>query len=144
MKTLTIEKNIVPILNVTKNVIKKSDNFNDYYIKENNKLYENQLPLLMRNSKIREVMSLKKLRIRDINNNISEENDSDNEKNDQIGDNSNIPLSIIRKPHIRSKKLPPLCPFFSQGGELLPQVVSTSKLYSSSNFSLFCFAFKFK
>ena len=130
MKTLTIEKNIVPILNVTKNVIKKSDNFNDYYIKENNKLYENQLPLLMRNSKIREVMSLKKLRIRDINNNISEENDSDNEKNDQIGDNSNIPLSIIRKPHIRSKKLPPLCPFFSQGGELLPQVVSTSKLYS--------------
>ena len=130
MKTLKIEKNIVPILNITKNVIKKSDNFNNYYIKEDNKLYERQLPLLMRNSKIRDVMSLKKLKFRDMKYIISEDNDSNEDKKDQIEENSNSPLSIIRKQHIRSRKLPPLCPFFGHGGELLPEVVSTSKIYS--------------
>ena len=79
MKTIKIEKNIEPILNVTKNIIKESDNFNDYYIHENNNLYKNQLPLLIRNSRIREVMSLKKLNRKDLIN-ITEANDENEEQ----------------------------------------------------------------
>ena len=37
------------------------------------------------------------------------------------------PLTQIRKLQVRSKKLPPLCPFYNKKGELLPDVVSTSK-----------------
>ena len=58
---MKIIKNIQPILNITKNVIKKSDNFNDYYFHEDNNLFKNQLPLLMHRSRIREVMLFKKL-----------------------------------------------------------------------------------
>ena len=115
MKILKIVKNIEPILNVTKNVIKESDNFNNYYIHEDNNLYKNQLPLLIRNSRIREVMSLKKLKRQDLFN-ITEANDEREEQKETI--NPLISLSNIRNPHIRSKKLPPLCPFFSQKGEL--------------------------
>ena len=122
MKTIKIEKNIEPILHVTKNIIKESDNFNDYYIRENNNLYKNQLPLLIRNSRIREVMSLKKLNRKDLIN-ITEANDENEEQK-----NNPLYLSNIRNVHIRSKKLPPLCPFYSQRGELLPEVVVTSNL----------------
>ena len=122
MKIIKREKNIEPILHVTKNIIKESDNFNDYYIHENNNLYKNQLPLLIRNSRIREVMSLKKLNRKDLIN-ITEANDENEEQKNNL-----LYLSNIRNPHIRSKKLPPLCPFYSPRGELLPEVVVTSKL----------------
>ena len=130
MKILKIVKNIEPILNVTKNVIKESDNFNNYYIHEDNNLYKNQLPLLIRNSRIREVMSLKKLKRQDLVN-ITEANDEREEQKETI--NPLISLSNIRNPHIRSKKLPPLCPFFSQKGELLPEVVFSSNINSRNN-----------
>ena len=38
MKSLKINKNIESILNVTKNVIKQSDEFNDYYKNKDNNL----------------------------------------------------------------------------------------------------------
>ena len=60
MKIMKIIKNVQPILNITKNLIKKSDHFNDFYIRENNNLFRNQLPLLMHRSRIREVMLFKK------------------------------------------------------------------------------------
>ena len=132
MKTIKILKNIEPILHVTKNIIKNSDNFNNYYIHENNKLFHNQLPLLMRHSRIREVMTLKKLRRQDISN-TKEESELKEETEEQKINNSIEPLSIIRKPHIRSKKLPPLCPFYSQRGKLLPEFVSSSKINSRNN-----------
>ena len=128
MKTIKIIKNIEPILHVTKSVIKKSDNFNNYYLHEHNKLFHNQLPLLMKNSRIREVMTLKKLRKQDFDS--PEKNDFKEEDEEQKIGNINEPLSSIRKPHIRSKKLPPLCPFYSPRGELLPQVIATSKIYN--------------
>ena len=129
MKILKIDKNIQPILNITKNVIKKSDNFNDFYHHENNSLFQNQLPLLMHRSRIREVMLFKKLKREDINTN--EETDViENEDEEQKKDYSKLPLSNIRRLHIRSKRLPPLCPFFSSNGDLLPEVIATSKLHN--------------
>ena len=121
---MKIIKNIQPILNITKNVIKKSDNFNDYYFHEDNNLFKNQLPLLMHRSRIREVMLFKKLKREDIVVN-EEQIKKEEEKKRNF---SNILLSNIRKAHERSKKLPPLCPFYSRKGELLPEVVSTSKV----------------
>ena len=125
---MKIIKNIEPILKVTKNIIKKSDNFHDYYIHESNNFYENQIPLLMRHSRIREVMFLKKLKREDII--TQEQNDFNEEEDEEQKINNTInPISRIRKPHIRSKKLPPLCPFYSRRGDLLPEVITTSKIY---------------
>ena len=59
MKTVKITKNIESILNVTKNVIKQSSEFNDYYQNKDNNLYQNQLPLLMQRSRIREALYFK-------------------------------------------------------------------------------------
>ena len=45
------------------------------------------------------------------------------------------PLENIRNAQIRSKKLPPLCPFYSNKGELLRVVVTTSKINHKKFFS---------
>ena len=45
MKT-TNDQNVDSILKVTKNVIQSSDNFNDYYLNQNDTLYSDQFPLL--------------------------------------------------------------------------------------------------
>jgi len=115
---MKIEKNVEPILNVTKNVIKSSDHFHDYYVKENINLYQNQLPLLMQRSRIREALLYKKL-------NKDHLLPSDSEKNKDEENKVSPPkktLSTIRNVHVRSKKLPPLCPFYNKRGDLLPDV----------------------
>ena len=119
-------KNIEPILKITKNVIKKSDNFNDYYLHKNNSLYHNQLPLLKVGSRIKEIMALKKLKNK--NSFSFGEKFIDNNTNQEKINNSYISYANIRKPNIRSQKIPSLCPFYSKRGELLPQVVATSKI----------------
>ena len=123
-------KNIHSILNVTKNVIKKSDKFYDYYIQEDNKLFENQFPLLMNTSRIRDIMLLKKKKISDLigKEDFNNYNDStkEGEKEVKKGFLSKFLLSNIRKAHERSPKLPPLCPFYSSRGKILPEVVNTS------------------
>jgi hypothetical protein len=43
-----------------------------------------------------------------------------------------MPLSDIRNAQSRSKKLPPLCPFYNNRGELLRSVVTTSKLINNN------------
>ena len=130
MKTIKIEKNIQPILSITKNLIKKTDNFNNYYIYKNNYLYRNQIPLLDKHSHFREAISLKKYRNDDFNKfSIKLQNESKEENEEQKLSSINSYLSNIRKPDIRSQKLPPLCPFYSQRGKLLPDVIATSKIY---------------
>jgi len=112
MKSLKINKNIVSILNVTKNLIKKSDKFNDYYNNKDNNLYQNQLPLLMQRPRIREALYFKKRNcIQDLVLKRMETEDQD------LNDDNNI---------IKEEE-PPLCPFYNKKGEFLPEVVSTSK-----------------
>ena len=123
---MKIEKNVQPILNVTKNVIKKSDHFYDYYVKENNNLYQNQLPLLMQRSRIREALLYKKL---NKDNLLSSSSDQNKDEENKVSP-PKLSLSTIRNVHIRSKKLPPLCPFYNKKGDLLPEVVSSSKVFN--------------
>ena len=130
MKTVKINKNIESILNVTKNVIKESSEFNDYYQHKDNNLYTSQLPLLMQRSRIREALYFRnKTEIQDLVAQKSDNSDlNDNILKEEEEKNYNKhPLTQIRKLQVRSKKLPPLCPFYNKKGELLPDVVSTSK-----------------
>ena len=130
MKTVKINKNIESILNVTKNVIKESSEFNDYYQHKDNNLYTSQLPLLMQRSRIREALYFRnKTEIQDLVVQKSDNSDlNDNILKEEEEKNYNKhPLTQIRKLQVRSKKLPPLCPFYNKKGELLPDVVSTSK-----------------
>ena len=46
MKTAKIDLQVDSILKVTKSVIQSSDNYNKYYIQNDDSLYSNQLPLL--------------------------------------------------------------------------------------------------
>ena len=123
---MKIEKNVEPILNVTKNVIKSSDHFHDYFIKENNNLYQNQLPLLMQRSRIREAMLYKKLNKDHLLPSGSEKN---NDEENKVSP-PKMSLSTIRNVHVRSKKLPPLCPFYNKRGDLLPDVIASSKVFN--------------
>ena len=131
MKVSKIEKNVEPILNITKNMIKRSDEFNNYYIHENNNLYQNQLPLLVNRSRIKEIVLYKKLNKIQVGPN---KNKLEKEPEEKKLDYSKFPLSNIRNIQIRSKKLPPLCPFYNEKGELLREVVKSSKAKTSTNF----------
>ena len=131
MKVSKIEKNVQPILNITKNIIKRSDEFNNYYIHEDNNLYQNQLPLLVSRSRIKEIVLHKKLNKIQVGSN---KNKLDQEPEEKKLDYSKLPLSNIRNIQIRSKKLPPLCPFYNEKGELLREVVKSSKAKTGTNF----------
>jgi hypothetical protein len=110
------------ILQVTKNIIQENENFYDYYINKDNSLYHKQLPLLIRKSKLQALV------IRNKENKKQNENYSISlHRGKGLYDN-------IRNAQIRSKKLPPLCPFYNEKGELVPSVVKTSKIYNSYNF----------
>ena len=130
MKVSKIEKNVQPILNITKNIIKRSDEFNNYYIHEDNNLYQNQLPLLVNRSRIKEIVLHKKLNKIQVGSNKK----FDQEPEEKKIDYSQFPLSNIRNIQIRSKKLPPLCPFYNEKGELLREVVKSSKAKTETNF----------
>ena len=117
-------KTVGNILQVTKNTIQINDNYYDYYINKDNSLYMKQIPLLVRKAKMQEIAIRKK---------ENEKNNIDFEEN-KIKSHSNekylVPLNDIRNSQYRSKKLPPLCPFYSNKGELLRSVVTTSKIYN--------------
>ena len=131
MKVSKIEKNVQPILNITKNIIKRSDEFNNYYIHEDNNLYQNQLPLLVSRTRIKEIVLHKKLNKIQV---APNKNKLDQEPEEKKLDYSKLPLSNIRNIQIRSKKLPPLCPFYNEKGELLREVVKSSKAKTGYNF----------
>ena len=122
-KNQRTSQSVGSILQVTKNMIQETDNFYDYYINKDNSLYHKQLPLLIRKSKLQALV------IR-------------NKENKKQSDN-NYPISLtkdldlldnIRNAQIRSKKLPPLCPFYNEKGELVRSVVKTSRVCSSYKF----------
>ena len=125
MKTVKITKNIESILNVTKNVIKQSSEFNEYYQNKDNNLYQSQLPLLMQRARLREALYFKNNEHAQgliLHKTVNEEQDTDNILKEEEEKNiyNKLPLTAIRKLQVRSKKLPPLCPFYNKKGELLP------------------------
>ena len=122
-KNKRTSQSVESILQVTKNMIQETDNFYDYYINKDNSLYHKQLPLLLRKSKLQALVIRNK------------ENKKQMENNYPISLTKDINLlDNIRNAQIRSKKLPPLCPFYNDKGELVPSVVKTSRVYSSYNF----------
>ena len=116
-------QSVESILQVTKNMIQETDNFNDYYINKDNSLYHKQLPLLLRKSKLQALVIRHKVNKKQM----------DNSYPISLSKDINL-LDNIRNAQIRSKKLPPLCPFYNDKGELVPSVVKTSRVYSSYNF----------
>ena len=112
-------KTVGNILQVTKNTIQVNDNYYDYYINKDNSLYMKQIPLLVRKAKMQEIAIRKK---------ENEKNNRDFDENkikSQSSEKYLVPLNDIRNSQNRSKKLPPLCPFYSNKGELLRSVVTT-------------------
>ena len=145
MKTVKITKHIESILNVTKNVIKQSSEFNEYYQNKDNNLYQSQLPLLMQRARLREALYFKNNEHAQgliLHKTVNEEQDTDNilKEEEEKNINNKFSLTGIRKLQVRSKKLPPLCPFYNKKGELLPEVVSTAKalnnMESDSKFNM--------
>ena len=130
MKSYTerTNKTVDNILQVTKNTIQQSDNYYDYYINKDNSLYMKQLPLLIQKSKLQAIAIRRK---------ENEKNhmdiDQEEKQNKSLSiDKYLMPLSDIRNAQSRSKKLPPLCPFYNNRGELLRSVVTTSKLINNN------------
>ena len=109
------------ILQVTKNTIKENKSFYDYYINKDNDLYKRQLPILIQKANM-QALAIKK---KENEKNIKE--DLFPKPSDSI-DKILMPLGQIRNAQIRSKKLPPLCPFYNKRGELIRAVVATSKI----------------
>ena len=112
------------ILQVTKNTIQLNENYYNYYINKDNALYRRQLPLLVQKANMQAIAIMRK---ENEKNNIESE---ENQNNSDIIEKIQMPLSDIRNAQIRSKKLPPLCPFYSNKGELLRSVVTTSKIFN--------------
>lgn len=124
MNNIKTVKNIDSILQVTKDIVNKSNNYYEYIIKHNNLLYIKQLPLLMKNSRI-SALTLSKTKVHFYEN-------KNNDKNFKIKKIKPQPLCSIRKIQIRSKKLPPLCPLYNDRGELLPSIIKSSKVLLSN------------
>lgn len=110
------------ILKVTNNIIQENENFHDYYINKDNSLYYKQLPLLVRKSNLQNALVL-----------YSKENKKQSNYSLSL-DKGHVILDNIRNAQIRSKKLPPLCPFYNEKGELVPSIVKTSKVYNNHTF----------
>ena len=122
LKTDRTSNTIGNILQVTKSTIQQTQNYYNYYIGKDNDLYRKQLPLLIHKYNM-QALAIKR---KEIEKNITEVGIipySNNEENTFL-----TPLNNIRNPQIRSKKLPPLCPFYNKKGELVPSVVKTSKI----------------
>ena len=122
LKTDRISNTIGNILQVTKSTIQQTQNYYNYYINKDNDLYRKQLPLLIHKYNMQALA----IRRKEIEKNVTEVGIipyRDNEDKTFL-----TPLNNIRNPQIRSKKLPPLCPFYNKKGELVPSVVKTSKI----------------
>ena len=133
---IRISKNIDSILQVTNEVIHQNNNYRDYIINQNNSLYMRQLPLLMKNERIKALIHKKLDESQKNASTIEEEKDKDKEILTLKKYLS--PLKNIRNIKIRSKKLPPLCPLYNARGELIPSAIRSSKvLYKKIDYSSF-------
>ena len=118
--TSTRENNTIDsILQVTKSTVQQNQKFYNYYLKKDNTLYRKQLPLLVHKYKMN-VLSKKKIE--------NEKSYIQNVHKSSSTDNILLPLNAIRHAQIRSKKLPPLCPFYNDKGELVRSVIVSSKI----------------
>ena len=120
MKT-TNDQNVDSILKVTKNVIQSSDNFNDYYLNQNDTLYSYQIPLLNPQTSKFNSTSLT----------LTGENENNNINN------TNTSFRSIRKLHERSDNIPKLCPLYNDQGDLMPLVALNSKISFRTSYSFF-------
>ena len=129
MKTdLENSDNVTPILKITKNVIDSSINFNEYYLQHNTNLYSKQLPLLSSSLNLnRKNLLARSLALTKMNQNERYFNTEGNEISKNDIENPNY--KSLRVVETRSKKLPPLCPFYNNHGELLRNVISSSKIF---------------
>ena len=118
-------KNIDSILQVTNDIINKNDNYRDYIINQNNSLYMRQLPLLVKNERMKALIN-KKLDDSQKNSSLIIEDGKEKEKFKFKQYLS--PLNEIRNIKIKSKKLPPLCPLYNSKGELIPTAIKSSKI----------------
>ena len=131
MNNIKSFKSIDSILHATNDVIHKSNNYYEYMIKQNNTLYRNQLPLLMKNSRINALV-LSKTKEPFFKNFQSQNKEEDVDERKVNFFKKLSPLNSIRNIKIRSTKIPPLCPLYNDRGELIPSIIKTSKvLYSS-------------
>ena len=112
LNKIKITKNIDSILQVTNDVIYKSNNYREYILNQNNSLYMRQLPLLMKHERMKALISKK---IEDTQKNSSSLIFQEEDKEKEIKEKSKLnlykhlsPLSNIRNIKIKSKKLPPL------------------------------------
>ena len=111
MFTETQTEVIGSINKLTKKIIENSESFHSYYIDQKINYYEDTLPLVLHEKKLKNSFNKSEKRL--------------------IKLNKKYPLSLksIRHVNIRSKKISDLCPIFNNKGELLPSVVSNSKIY---------------
>ena len=114
-----ISRYVGTILNVTKNTIKKNQNFYDYYVNKDISLYQRQLPILIQKANMQSIAIKKKEKSNNIHHKLFEETT----KSISVDSLNNIRIS-----QERSKKLPPLCPFYNKKGELLRSVVASTKI----------------
>ena len=137
LNRIRFSKNIDSILQVTNEVIHKNNNYRDYIINQNNSLYMRQLPLLMKNERIKALIHKK---LDDSQKNASTIIEEEKDKDKEIVSLKKLlsPLNNIRNIKIKSKKLPPLCPLYNARGELIPSAIRSSKvLYKKIDYSDF-------
>ena len=106
------------ILKNTKNIVKSSESFYSYYNKKDNSLIEKQISLLTESN------SFKSL----IPKNLYKNNSKINLKK-QIP----FPYKNIRNENSKSKKIPKLCPLYNNKNELVPSIISSSKIDIRNN-----------
>ena len=122
MKTTNVF-NVDSILKVTKNVIQSSDNFNRYYLEQNDTLYNDQIPLLNANSS--ESKSLVLINPSETNN-ISKSNNI-----------TNTSFRSIRRLNERPNNIPKLCPLYNDQGDLMPEIALNSKISFRTSYNFF-------
>ena len=151
MKKVRILKNIDSILQVTKDVVQRNNNYNDYILRRNNSLFLKQLPLLMKQSRIQSLI-LSKPKVKNIEKDIIYQSTRNSLKKEEKKDEKILssrdcisPLNCIRTIKIRSKKLPPLCPIFNSEGLIKSSFINPKQLLCNNilNFSNDDFPYNF-
>ena len=114
----TVNNDIDLILKSTKNLVKSSENFYNYYNKNDNSLIKTQISLLTEPSNFKSFIP-----------NKLNKNNSKTKLKKQIP----FPLKNIRKENMKSNKIPKLCPFYNNKNELIPSIISSSKIDIRNN-----------
>ena len=134
MKKVKKFRTIDSILQLTKDVVHKNDKYYDYIIDENNSLYNKQLPLLMKNSRMKSMILLdSQIKEKEI---IYQSTKNSSQKDEKKSEINYKPKKIfshinnIRAIKIRSKKLPPLCPLYDDRGTLLRSLINPKREFS--------------